>query len=80
MKKELSIVLGFTFMMLLLSPSNVGWKTPTFPPYVWGEMVESPAYVEFWNKQRRHGWYTISYKKEDGKTYFMRNGIECKFW
>ena len=78
--KELSIALGFTFITLLLSPSSVGWETPMSPPYTMDEIVESPAYVEFWTKQRRHGWYTISYKKEDGKIYFMRNGIECKFW
>jgi len=45
-----------------------------------GEVVESPEYVDFWTKQRRHGWWTVSYEKKDGKAYFMRNGVECKFW
>jgi len=71
---------SISFLMILLSPASVGWQTPTCPPYTMDEIVESPAYVEFWTKQRRHGWDTVSYEKKDGKTYFMRDGIECKFW
>ena len=73
------LLIGCLLVAILFFPASVGWKAPDFPPYTIGKTVESPTYVKFWTKQRRHGWDTISYEKEDGKFYFMRNGVECKF-
>jgi len=54
-------------------------KLPVALPYVIEEKVESPDYLAFWLLQRKHGWRTISYQKENGKWYFLRKGRECKF-
>ena len=71
-------VILFATLLLMLFPSDVGWSNKVASCTI-DKIVETPAYVDFWKKQKYHGWNTISYQKDDGKWYFKRNNVECRF-
>jgi len=74
------LFVGCLLSISLFQPTLVGWKVPKRPAYTIDKIVETQEYVDFWIKQRRHGWNIISYIKDDGQSYFIRNKKECKFW
>lgn len=66
----------FLIILLILLPSALSPRVVSIP-YVMGEMVETPEYVEYWKARLYHGDYDSWYDK--GKWWFERNGHKIEY-